>query len=73
MMSIQTEKDKSLSEIRPKVLELLILFKDTFCQTMKEEETFIMFSFIFWRSIYECMNMIEIDGKKGTDTHYLIK
>ena len=72
-MSIQGEKDSIMKLIRPKILSLLELFKDTFCQTKEEEEKFIIFSFILWRSIYECSEMIQIDGKKGSDGFFLLK
>ena len=36
-MSIQGEKDSIMKLIRPKILSLLELFKDTFCQTKEEE------------------------------------
>ena len=61
-MSSQGEKSKMLLEIRPKILELMNIYRRTFCQTKEEEESFVVFSFILWRSLYECSIMIEIDG-----------
>lgn len=44
-----------------KVRTLFLLFRDTFCHTRAEEESFLKFMFLNTRGIYECAMMNQID------------
>lgn len=70
-LSSVDDKVKSLREVKGKIHQLLEIYRQTVCQTERDEKDFIVFTFILWRSIYECLIMIEIAGKKGSDSVFL--